>query len=143
MAESVEILLSLYKEQTEQARHHEEQRATVTNYILIVAGAVLGLLSIEGFRGHLPAGVFLIGLGLFGAIAVAKHYERNRYHSRMASAYRRQIEKLDKDTQVDRSSIRSEQEKAFPSLNKLRLFQLWITFHLFVSILGVLVIWLK
>ncbi|NEQ52610.1 MAG: hypothetical protein F6K11_21135 [Leptolyngbya sp. SIO3F4] len=142
MSNSIETLLFLYKEQTEQARHHEQQRATITNYVLVVAGAALGLLSIDGFSGNLPVGVFLIGLGIFGCIASAKHYERNRYHSRMARAYRRKIEEVDANAKIDRDNVRDEQKSKFPVLEKLGLFRLWMLFHVFISALGLIIIWL-
>ena len=83
MNESVVTVMALYKEQTEQARHHEDQRATVTNYVLVLAGAVLGLVHVEALRAaQALLGCFLVVVGGFGAAVTAKHYERNRYHAR-------------------------------------------------------------
>ena len=105
MSNSIGTLLALYKAETEQARHHEQQRATITNYVLVVSGAALSLLSIDGFSSNLPIGIFLMGLGIFGCIASAKHYERHRYHSKMARAYRNKIKDVDQNTKITISSF--------------------------------------
>ena len=139
-SDSLAMLLAVYKEQAEQARHHESQRATVTNYVLIVAGGVLGLLSIENFKGYVPTGLFLIVLGFFGAVVSAKHYERSYFHNRLAAAYRKQMEEIDENLEIDREAARNEQEKSLPRLSKMRLFWLWNSFHIFISFLGFLVI---
>ncbi len=139
MSHPVETLLALYKEQTDQARHHEDQRATISNYALLLAGAVLGLINADALRSaQLQLGCFLVITGCFGSFVTAKHYERSRYHARSAGSYRRRIEALQPDTAIEREDIRSEQRREFPFLNGERLWTLWVSLHILVAVLGAL-----
>ena len=135
----METLLALYHEQTGQARHHENQRATVTNYVLVVAGAILGLVNVEALRSAQGAlGCYLIIVGCFGAAVTAKHYERNRYHARLAGRYRHQIEALQPEVAIDRDEVRKDQRRDFPFFHGERLWKYWVTLHLMVAGLGAL-----
>lgn len=136
MSNPIETLLFLYQEQIKQSRHYERQRATLTNCVLVVTGATLVLLHIDGLKGSLPVGVFLVGLGIWGCVTSAKYYERYRYYSLMAEAYRRKIEEIEVRVEIDRDSIRQEQVNKFPIIVELRLYRFSILFHLFISFLG-------
>lgn len=137
MSEAIETLLALYREQTDQARHHEDQRATMTNYVLVLAGAVLGLVNVERLQAAQgPLGCFLVVVGCFGAAVTAKHYERNRYHARLAGRYRSQIEALQPGAAIDREAARAEHRKEFPFMHGERLWKYWVTLHVVVAGLG-------
>src|ERR687891_116676 len=101
MADERDILWGMYQEHCTQGRHHEDQRATMTNLIIAVAAAVIGLLSFKELsRGVWPLSVFLTLLGFFGALFSLKHYERFRYHMKCAAQYRNTLEKLLPDTRL-------------------------------------------
>src|ERR1700733_7818455 len=73
MATDSDVLLAYWQEQRNQARHSEDQRATLTNLILIISAATLGFLSQWGWTlRSLSITVPLVFLGLYGAIASAK-----------------------------------------------------------------------
>lgn len=134
-----DFLWGMYQEHCTQGRHHEVQRATVSSFIIIVAGGVLAFMANrEVPRGKWSLAVFLIIVGLFGALFSAKQYERFSRHMAIASKYRRELEELigSKDATI-RSDLRSEHEKAFPRLVKLHLHYFWIALHLMIAFLGV------
>ena len=80
MNDLAEVMWRLYAENTTQGRHHETMRASVTSIVLLIAGAVLTVIGFSKgiYFEHSPVTTFLIFVGLFGALFVAKHYERRR-----------------------------------------------------------------
>ncbi len=140
MGDEADLLLAFYNEQTTQARHHEEQRATMTNVVLAVAGAATGLTSFKDADVlHLPLALFLVGVGCYGAIFSAKHYERNRYHSELARQYRRTLERVMPGAKIDRDEVRKEHAKKFPRLTSWRLNWFWVAIPLLAVALGILI----
>jgi len=64
-----DILFKLYEEQWTQVRHLEDQRATVTNLIVVIASAILGFIVQQGLSIEiLPVSLLLIVLGVYGAL---------------------------------------------------------------------------
>ncbi|MEW5718834.1 MAG: hypothetical protein AB1817_09425, partial [Chloroflexota bacterium] len=83
-----DILLKLREEEWALLRHYEDQRATVTNFILIVVSIAVGFLVQKGInRESLPITILLIGLGVYGVVAVAKLYERIHLANDLAISY--------------------------------------------------------
>ena len=142
MKDKSDILWGMYQEHTNQGRHHEVQRASMTNINIVVAGGVLAFIAQGGIaRDEWLLASFLIILGLFGALFSAKQYERSRFHTRSAGKHREELEKL---SQTDLSSIRDdakkEQKTKFPKLEPLRLHWLWIIVHLLIAGLGLVLL---
>jgi uncharacterized membrane protein YidH (DUF202 family) len=122
----------MYQEHTTQGRHHEVQRANVTNFIIIVAGGILAFVANKDVtRDKWSLAIFLIVVGLFGALFSAKQYERFRFHMVAAGKYRHKLEDILKgDLSSIRDSAKAEHEKGFPSfLVNLRLYYFWIALH--------------
>jgi uncharacterized membrane protein YidH (DUF202 family) len=83
------------QEHCTQGRHHEVQRATVSNFIIIVAGGLLAFIANKDVtRDKWVLAVFIIVIGLFGALFSAKQYERFSRHMGIASKYRHELEEL-------------------------------------------------
>jgi len=84
-----EIIWGLVKDNFEQARSHERFRADVTKLVLILTGILAAAMSVEGIAE--PGKQFIyaaIGIvGVFGAIANAKHYERFSMHIHIAQKF--------------------------------------------------------
>jgi hypothetical protein len=92
MADEVEVLLHLFEEEREQARQSENQRATLSNIVILVVGAGLAFVTNRGFgKSTLAISIPMIVLGLYGALATAKFFERWYRHWRRAYAYREQL----------------------------------------------------
>src|SRR5688500_3302403 len=91
----VEVLLTYSKEEWEQRRQSENQRSLMTNFILTISSATLLLIITNGLsKGTLLLAIFLIVLGLFGAVAVAKLHERGEYHIESTKAWREKVNQL-------------------------------------------------
>src|SRR5437868_4603714 len=91
-----DVLWKMYEENVTEGRHHETQRATVTNLVIAIAAAVLGLVTYDKAITHLdlPLTIFLVFLGVFGAAFSSKYYERFRLHMKRAKKYRNALDKL-------------------------------------------------
>ncbi|HEY3304927.1 MAG TPA: hypothetical protein VGL70_15490 [Candidatus Binatia bacterium] len=81
MAEA-DVLWQLIKDNFEQARAHETYRADISKLVITLAGILVGTLSVTGVtpRGEKVVWLAVGVLGIYGALASAKHYERNRMH---------------------------------------------------------------
>src|SRR4051794_26825845 len=93
-------------------------------------------------------GGFVIGLAYFGRQLSFRHYERNRFHVQIASAYRKEIEKLvdinDVESIRPNAVIKHEKEwagqigsdKYFYCLHA-KTFRYWANLYLFLMVFGV------
>jgi hypothetical protein len=141
MADSTDILWNFYQEHCAWERHHEEQRASVTNILLVVAAGVLSVITFGGIsRSDLPLTIFLIMQGLFGALFVAKQYERFTRHQRLANVYREVLNVRFPENRIIllRDLADKEQKEKYPILSdEVRLYQLWVGLHLLIALFGV------
>ena len=140
MVDSTDILLQHWDEQRAQSRQCEDQRATMTNIILLVASAALGFIAQRGLdRLMLLVTVPLVVVGLFGAVASAKFYERFRLHNRQARRITDQLVEHLPDLAVDNAytQARTQHNMRYRFLTKIRLHHLWISLHLAIAITGV------
>jgi ABC-type nickel/cobalt efflux system permease component RcnA len=91
-----EILLTLYRENSGQARHYEQQRQAIAAAGSLVAGIVLGLLATRSMPLAydwlaLLAALLLVGVGATGFVASLTRHERARLHVERVHAVRREI----------------------------------------------------
>ena len=141
MTDVNDVLLRLYEEQRSQARQSEDQRATISNIVLVIASAILGFVSQNGLvLTTLPLTVLLIVIGLYGAVASEKLYERFRFHANRSSYLRKQIDKL--NPKVSCLKIFSEADNAhhkeYPVLLKIRVHVIWLLLHIAITMAGLI-----
>ena len=140
MPDISDFLWGMYEEHTTQGRHHETQRASVTNFIIVVAGGLIAFIANKDVtKDKWPLAAFLIIVGLFGALFSAKQYERFRFHMVAAGLYREELEKIvGNDVGEIRHKAKAVHKSGFPSLLvKLRLYYFWIALHLLIMALGI------
>jgi hypothetical protein len=138
---AVEILLAYSKEEWEQRRQSENQRSLMTNFILTISSAALLLIVNKGFSTDtLPFAIFLIALGIFGAIAVAKLYERGEYHIETTHAWRNKVNELYPEAELLKlkDNARKIHEKKFGNTIRkgIRIRALWVYFNLAIAVIG-------
>ena len=133
-----ELLLTLYRENSEQARHYERQREAVTAVVALGATLVVGLAVLNPASGLLGA-MCLVALGAFGFGASLRHLERSRLHVQRVHVTRRELSRLyGVDIEHLYAAATSEHEKRFPQLSRrtARAHYVWQAFHLTVVALG-------
>lgn len=60
------MLWEMYKEQCAFIRHHETQRSTVVNFIILIGGGLITVISGNGFsKSDLALAILLIFVGIF------------------------------------------------------------------------------
>ncbi len=141
--DETDILWGMYQEHCTQGRHHETQRATVTNLIVAVSAGIISLVTYDKQINltDLPLTAFLTAIGLFGAALSHKHYERFCFHMDRAREYRNELDKL-----VPQAKITALKQAADDIHKKhfsrgdlaIRLNWLWLCLHFLIAILGVL-----
>ncbi|MEU3787461.1 hypothetical protein [Streptomyces sp900129855] len=139
MADGIDVLLDLWKEQREADRQTENQRAMLTNIIIVVVAAGLGFIAKTGLRPTmLVVTLPMMVLGLYGAFACLKFHERCAFHVGQARGLRKKIAEQFPDLEIEaalRTSSR-EQRRRFPRLRKIRLYTVWIALHAAVASTG-------
>ena len=140
MADATDILMSMVEENWNHVRHSEDQRATITNLIVIVVSIIQGVLTQTGFtKNALPLTFLLIILGLYGVVTTAKLHERSRFHIKRARKLRERLDILCPDAQIKllQQVADEEHRSQHPILaKKVRLSSLWLTLHGLFAILG-------
>jgi hypothetical protein len=143
MTRPEDAVLAYWQEHREQLRQSENQRAVLTNYVLVIAAAVSGLVVQQGFRIRtLPLSVLIVVTGLYGALAVAKYHERADYHLFQARALTRVL--VDSGALADHDAVLEEfrlaHSRRYPRLHRIRLNWLWTGLHLGVAAYGVVLV---
>lgn len=140
MADDTDVLLQLCSNEWEQSRHLEDQRATITNIILVIASVILGFVAQRGAGYELLPLTILLGLlGIYGAVVTEKLYERYTFHSERARGYLRRIDELQPNAQVLalRSQADAKHNAEARRLKGIPLHALWTFLHIAISITGV------
>lgn len=139
MSDALELLVRMYEEQRTHARHHEEQRSAVTNFLITITVAILALVGhLQSEVTAMPLAVFLVFVGVYGGLVSLKLYERNRFHARRASGYRDELDRLCPDARIVeiKHAAAAKHRMRCPRLHGVRLHKLWIALHGFITVLG-------
>jgi hypothetical protein len=143
MDNKLEILWRMYNEHVTMGRHHEIQRSTMSQIILAVAGALVGFFGSTGAssQNRWAVAIFIVILGVFGALFSAKQYERSKFHMSAAGLHRVELEKL---AGVNLSKIRGDaedkQKKDFPITEAWSLNKFWTGIHALIAVFGAILL---
>lgn len=139
MTDHSDVVLAYWSEQRQQLRQSEDQRAILTNYVLVVTSALTGLAVQQRLQPYtLPLALMVVGIGLYGAVTVAKYHERAAYHQGQARALTRVMKDLGAlpldETLLD--EYRQSHYSQYPRLRHIRLHALWTGLHLAIAGIG-------
>lgn len=144
VVEECKYLWNMYQDNCAHARHHEAQRMSLLGATVGIGG---GLFAIVGWdqkvlTSDLPLLILAVILGLFSATMTAKFTERASLHAARARAYRNAL-----DSQLTIASLldlkRSGDERngvRHPNMSQLRLRWLWVSIHLAVAVIGLILV---
>ena len=134
-------LLQIYSENCIYVRHHETERSSVASSFVAISAALLGLVTFDQkiILSDLPAAIFLIILGVFGAFFSAKQWERAAMHNSRAGAFRDEISQIlcAEIVTETRERADAEHKKDFSILHKIPLHNFWIALYVLIVLLGV------
>lgn len=139
------LILAIYKENCDQARHHEIQRERVTAIVASTTGVMLGLLGL-GKGGELitPSlmllmSIFIVLLGLWGFAGSWKHNERAALHRERIGQCRIQLENLSGINLVKINELAEEAHVLSFGPNarfETSTHYIWKTLHVMIALLG-------
>ena len=138
-----DAMLAYWKEHREQLRQSENQRAVMTNFILVITAGISGFVIQQHFSVRtIPLSVLTVVIGLYGALAAAKYHERADYHLSQARALTRALVSSGAlpDNKAVLDEFRQAHDARYPRLRRLRLYWLWIALHLGVAAYGVVLL---
>jgi hypothetical protein len=144
---SKDVLLSLLQNYYSRLEHYETQWSTVSNLLVIVAAAILAFVTFDQklTLADLPLTLLLSFMGIFGAGFCAKIHERSaRIYVRVQGLRKALDETLFNSPVIEKIRDEADQRhaKTFPrfqdsgSLSWVKVHGLWITFHVFIALLG-------
>ena len=138
-----EFLMFYMKETWEEMRHTEQLRATVSSLIMTLAALVGGFIVQQKFtKGTLILSIFLILLGLFGAIMVRKLYQLHQGdQARLNQWYAYLQEKMPEAEVIKRRDLGDRVHKDdFFLMSKIPHNYFWMAFHLLIALEGVVML---
>lgn len=142
MAETTDFLLAEAQENWAQARQSEDQRAVISNLIIVVASIIHGILTQTGFtKSALPLTILLMLLGIYGIVTTAKLYERHQFHIQRARKIRLRLDELHPDAHMRKilDEANEEHRSTYPFLSqKIRLHVMWLALHSLIATLGII-----
>ena len=140
MADKADILLQMIQEQWSQARHSEDQRSTMTNYILIIAGAITAFLVDRNLdETALPLTFFLTALGILGITMSLKFRERFYFHIQRIHHMTLKLDKMYPSIKIFKlyKEADLEHHSKFPRLEPFPMYSLWLAIHIAIFVIGV------
>jgi hypothetical protein len=139
LADQINAVLAYWSENRQQLRQSEDQRAVLTNYVLVIASALTGFIAQQKLAlDTLPVAILMVVLGAYGAVTVAKYHERAEYHLTQARALTKTLADLGAlpaDTAL-LDEYRQRHYDKHPWLRRIRLHWLWTGLHTAIAIGG-------
>lgn len=137
-----DYLWGMFQEHLIQGRHHESQRTNLGSLLVAVSAGILAFVANKDVTlDKMPLIIFLIFIGIFGALFAAKLTERARFHLDIAAKYRERLDDFIDTEEHNISNIR----KAFNDsdtyqlklFKKIHLYWFWIALYLLISVIGI------
>ena len=139
MADTSDVLLKLNEQKWAEVKQSEDQRAVLTNVILLIASAIVGVFTQKGLdRNGLPLSILLIYLGIYGIIVARKYRERIHYALSIIKLYRDRLNELHPDAEIEERRLKAKElhDKLHPLIIKINPNNLWIILFASIALTG-------
>jgi hypothetical protein len=83
-----DAVFGMFKHYMDHGLHHQQQRSTIANIVLVLSGAIVGLVTFDQEICGPDVIAVLVGLGLFGVAWSAKQHERYAFYLQRGRGYR-------------------------------------------------------
>ena len=139
---SAETVFGYWKEHREQLRQSENQRATLTNYLLVIVAGLSGFIVQQHFVNRtIAVAVLIVIVGVYGALTSAKYHERANYHLAQARALTQTLAGLNAlGPEKPLDDARDQHKQRYGVLYNLRLHWLWTGLHAAIALYGLVLI---
>jgi hypothetical protein len=134
-----EYLMFYMKDTSEEMRHLEDLRATVSSLIIGLTTLITGFIIQQNFKeGTIILSIFVIALGLFGAVMTRKLYEiHQRGQARLDNWYDYLDASMPNSEITKRKNEADKKHKKKYFLWRIQHNLFWFLLHIFISIGGV------
>jgi hypothetical protein len=143
LAEAIDVVLAFWQDQRARAQRSEDQRAVMTNIVLTVSAVGFGFLTQKGLEvSTLLVSIGLMLLGLYGALASAKLYERYEMHMAEARSFSARFAEIDPKLNLEdvRRSAKVRHREKHRLLYRVRLHVIWESLHLAIAAAGLVLV---
>jgi hypothetical protein len=140
MADDTDVLIKYCDDTRQEMRHIENQRATITNMIIVISSFIVGYLAQRPLDlAMLPISLIMVFLGIYGIVITSKLYERHQFAQNRIDHWTKHIDKLHPKSNLLKLRSGADQEHAvqFPKMSKVKLNRLWIILHLTIMLVGI------
>ena len=137
---TIEVLLKAFEESHNLARQAEDQRATMSNFLITIAAVMFAFIAQQGFaRSVIPVSLFMLFLGLFGLFMSAKYGQHYHRHYARIRLIRKRIAELCPETHIQEIENESSDEnrRRHPFLKKRPILYVWLMLHSAICLLGI------
>lgn len=135
----VEVLLKMYETRYMLAKQAEDQRATMSNFLITIAAIMFAFISQQAFsRRTILVSVLTIFLGLFGLFMSAKYAQHYIKNDRIARSIRDRISQLCPEAQlreIEQKALDEITERS-PFFSKVPTLYLWSALHISICFVG-------
>ncbi len=141
--DKIAILLTEWKDQNDWQRHNENQRAPLVSILLAISAALVAWIKDKPLtHDDWPIAAFLIGLGVFGLLAIMKYWERYVYHVRREDSLRKELDiYFPKNLLIKakKEAVKEHNKGARPLLKDRYLMQHWLWEGVFalITLMGI------
>lgn len=144
LEKSADILQGTFKHYYDMAMDHHTKAATVSSILLIIVGAIIGLVGLDKQIGGVVdfvSGFAVTVVGVFGAAWAWKQHERYHYWEHLAYQYQEALTKIVpmlKPAKDYSDGAREAAAKDFGDLFAKRIEDryLWVSLHVIVVVMG-------
>ncbi len=144
LEKSADILQATFKHYFEMAMDHHTKAATTSNILLIMVGAIIGLVGLDNKVGGavtFVGGLAVFVIGLFGAVWAWKQHERYHFWEHIAYEYQKELAKIVPMLKTGEAYYEGAKEataKEFGALFAKRILDryLWVSLHGIVAVIG-------
>jgi hypothetical protein len=144
----MEELLRIYEQYCEQVRHHQDERRTIANTLIVVIGALIAVSAIDQKldSSDFPTAIAVIIIGLFGSACMIKCHGLIRFYKEVAANIATELTpSLPNGVTVKllEEKTKDQQPCFWKLVDSIRLWKLWLLLFLLVTAAGILLVIFK
>ena len=139
---SANILQGTFKHYFEMAMDHHTKAATTSNFLLIIVGVLIGVVSFDDATHenvNFVIGVAVFVIGLFGMVWTRKQLERYTFWQHIAHQYQKDLAKIVPELKTEDvycTGTEMAASEKYSSLAKIHERWLWASLHGIVAAIG-------
>jgi hypothetical protein len=136
---TVEVLLKMYETRYMLAKQAEDQRATMSNFLITIAAAMFAFIAQQGFsKKTILISLLTIFLGFFGLFMSTKYAQHYSKNDRVARSIRDRIAQLCPEAQLREIEHKALDEIAdrYRFFSKVPTLYLWTALHISICSVG-------